>query len=175
MQVDHFSARRSFEKHQSLTVSKEPAPPLSSREPARRPLPPSSSASRLSPPPSFGESSCPPSPPPSFRESGYRPSPSYGEKYRPSACTFGISNDDASCLIATRSFSEVKHASLELVAQRRMIFHHLRLSAALKAFQTDTRINHQQWWMQNLKFELVWTQPSTYQRLLTMHACRITR
>jgi hypothetical protein len=29
--------------------------------------------------------------------------------------------------------------------------------------------------MQNLKFELVWTQPLTYQCTLTMHAGRITR
>jgi hypothetical protein len=57
--------------------------------------------------------------------------------------------------MTTRRFSEVKRASLELTAQRRMIFHHLRLSAALKAFQKDTWTHRQQWWMQNLKFELV--------------------
>ena len=49
-----------------------------------------------------------------------------------------------------------------------MVFHYLRLSAALKAFQNDPQIDHHQWWMKNLKFELVWTQLLTYQHLLTM-------
>ena len=122
-------------------------------------------APRLSPPPSSKESDQGPSTIPSFAEPAPRLSPplslgpaghrSFGENHRPLAPTLRIFNGNASCLTTTRSFAEVKHASLELIAQRRMIFHHLRLSAALKAFQSDTWLNRQQWWMQNLKFELV--------------------
>lgn len=50
------------------------------------------------------------------------------------------------------NMSEVENAGL---ARRRIIFHYLRLCAALKAFHRDTSARRQQWWMQNLKFELV--------------------
>lgn len=46
---------------------------------------------------------------------------------------------------------------VEDTARHRMMFHHLRLCTALKAFQKDTWAGRQQWWIQNLKFELVWT------------------
>ena len=140
------------------------SPPPSSKKSDQGPFTISSFAEpapRLSPPLSLGQPS--------------RSSSPFEKNHQPSIPTFGTFNGNASCLTTNRSFAEVKHASLELVAQRRMIFHHLRLSAALKAFQSDTWINRQQWWMQNLKFELVWTQPLTYQCTLTMHAGRITR
>lgn len=146
-----------FEQQPSALFSSEgPAPrlspPLASKESDRGlstiPQQPSALSSSGGPAPRL-------SPPPLSKESYQERSfPPVRENHQPSATTF---NGNTSCLTLTRSFAEVKHASLELVTQRRMIFHHLRLSAALKAFQSDTWINRQQWWMQNLKFELVWT------------------
>jgi len=147
-------------------LSPLPSSKVSDQGPSTIPQQPSALSSSGGPAPQL-------SPPPSSKESYQERSfPPFGENHQPSATTF---NGNTSCLTSTRSFAEVKHASLEHITQRRMIFHHLRLSAALKAFQSDTWVNRQQWWMQNLKFELVWTQPFTYQHLLTMRAGRITR
>ena len=112
-------------------------------------------------------------PPAHVLQTPFGPLPSSAEKQRPSVHPFGIFGG-ATCS-TTISISEVEHASLEHTARRRMAFHYLRLSAALKAFQNDTQIDRQQWWMRNLKFELVWTQLLTYQHSLMMHAGRVTR
>jgi hypothetical protein len=45
--------------------------------------------------------------------------------------------------------------NFELNARHQMFFHYLRLSAALEAFKNDKYAGHQQWWMRNLKSELV--------------------
>ena len=75
-----------------------------------------------------------------------------------------------------KSISEVRHASSDSPARRRMIFHQVRLSAALKAFQKDKcQTSRQKWWTQNLEFELVRTQPLAGQSILTTHIGRITR
>jgi hypothetical protein len=55
----------------------------------------------------------------------------------------------------TMDMSEVQNTGLELIAWCRMVFHYLRLYAALKAFHGDM-VERQQWWVQNLKFELVY-------------------
>jgi hypothetical protein len=76
----------------------------------------------------------------------------------------------------TKRLSEVRHASSNSPAQRRMAFHHVRLSAALKAFRKDKcQTSRQKWWMQSLEFELVWTPPLTDQCIFTMLTGRITR
>ena len=46
-------------------------------------------------------------------------------------------------------------SEVDKYARRRMVFHHLRLSAALEAFRSDST-GHRRWWIRNLKFELVW-------------------
>ena len=49
----------------------------------------------------------------------------------------------------------ISEVNLEFKAQHRIVFHNLRLCAALRAFQGDAWMGRQQWWLQNLKFELV--------------------
>lgn len=70
--------------------------------------------------------------------------------------------------MSTSEAANIKHN-----AQRRMFFHYLRLSAALEAFQIDPCAGHQEWWLRNLKFELV-RYAMTCHRLLTMHNGRTT-
>ena len=143
--------------------------PLSSGQPPQ--CLPGEPAQRLSVSKGFGEPALQPSPLP-FGQPAQRLSvpPTFGENQR-----LEIFSGDASWSTMTKSISEVRHAP-PLTAQRRMIFHHVRLSAALKAFQKDKcQTSRQKWWMQNLEFELVWTQPLTDQCIFTMHTGRITR
>ena len=67
------------------------------------------------------------------------------------------------------SIPGVMVTNFEQTARHRMIFHRLRLRRALKAFQKDTWAGRQQWWIQNLKFELVWTQVLTCRHPLTIY------
>ena len=134
------------------------SPPLSFGQPDHHL--PGENASRSSPLPTLGEPAQHVSVPPTF-----------GENQQPE-----MFSGDASCSTMTKSISEVRHASSSPPAHRRMTFHHVRLSAALKAFRKDKRqTSRHTWWMQNLGFELVRTQLLTDQCIFTMHTGRITR